>query len=69
MDEQDQQIQENDQKLLSEIHSLRSILLAKLGDAKETSLYNHVPAASDALQQLEKQARQYFSGDKVCYYK
>lgn len=65
MDEQDQQIQENDQKLLSEIHSLRSILLAKLGDAKETSLYDHVPAASDALQQLEKQARQYFSGDKV----
>ncbi|CAO3654946.1 unnamed protein product [Mucor hiemalis] len=65
MDEQDEQIQENDQKLLSEIHSLRSILLAKLGGVKETSLYDHVPVASEALQQLEKQAKQYFSGDKV----
>lgn len=66
MDEQDQQIQDNDQKLLTEIHSLRSILLAKVGDMKDTTLYEHVPEASNALQQLEKQAKQYFSGDKVC---
>lgn len=63
----DQQIQNNNNQILSEIQSLRSILLFKVGDLKATTkLYDLVPEASEALRSLEDQARQYFSGDKVC---
>ncbi|KAG2202568.1 hypothetical protein INT47_012562 [Mucor saturninus] len=61
----DQQIQQNNHQMLSEIQSLRSILLSKVGDLKEsTKLYDIVPEASEALKILEEQAKQYFSGDK-----
>lgn len=62
VEEKDQQLQENDQHLLLEIQSLRAILLAQVGNLQEdTTLYDIVPEASDALKQLEDQAREYFS--------
>lgn len=64
-----QQAQQNDIQMVSEIQSLRAILLAKVGSMKkqEFSLYNIVPAASDALKALETQANQYIlsNGDKT----
>lgn len=69
MEEKTQQAQQNDMQMVSEIQSLRAILLAKVGSIKkeESSLYDIVPAASDALKVLETQANQYIlsNGDKV----
>ncbi|GAN02639.1 hypothetical protein MAM1_0025d02084 [Mucor ambiguus] len=63
------QAQQNDIQMVSEIQSLRAILLAKVGSMKkeESSLYGIVPAASDALKALETQANQYIlsNGDKT----
>lgn len=64
--EKDQQIQDNNNQLLSEIQSLRSILLSKVGDLNnETKLFDIAPQASQTLKQLEEQAKLYFAGDKV----
>lgn len=64
--EKDQQIQDNNNRLLSEIQSLRAILLCKVGDLKkDTNLYDVAPQASEALKQLEEDAKLYFAGEKV----
>ncbi|CEP14132.1 hypothetical protein [Parasitella parasitica] len=61
LDEKNQQAQQNDAQMLAEIQSLRAILLAKIGhlNKDESTLYDIVPAASDALRALEVQANQY----------
>lgn len=68
LEEHDQQLQKNDTQLLSEIQSLRAILLAKIGNLnrEDTSLYEIVPA-TEALNELEDQAKQYIEvlGEKV----
>ncbi|KAI9273157.1 hypothetical protein EDC94DRAFT_594034 [Helicostylum pulchrum] len=64
--EKDQQIQDNNNRLLSEIQSLRAILLCKVGDLKkDTNLYDVAPQASEALKQLEEDAKLYFAGEKA----
>lgn len=68
LEQHDQQSQKNDTQLLTEIQSLRAILLAKVGNLKreDTSLYEIVPA-SNALKELEDQVKQYIQvlGEKV----
>ncbi|KAI8087860.1 uncharacterized protein B0P05DRAFT_635091 [Gilbertella persicaria] len=58
----EEEIKNNDIHLVSEIQSLRAILLAKVGhlDKKEITLQDALPA-SKALEELEEQARQYIS--------
>ncbi|KAI8639864.1 hypothetical protein BD408DRAFT_445619 [Parasitella parasitica] len=69
LQEKNQQAQQNDVQMLAEIQSLRAILLAKVGSLKkdESTLYDIVPAASDALKTLEAQANQYIlsNGEKT----
>lgn len=69
LEERTHQAQQNDMQMVSEIQSLRAILLAKIGsmNKEESSLYDIFPAASDALKALEAQANQYIlsNGDKV----
>ncbi|KAI7902735.1 uncharacterized protein BX663DRAFT_486539 [Cokeromyces recurvatus] len=62
LEEKEKMIEKNDLQLLSEIQSLRAILLAKVGNLKnkeETSLYSVIEPTSKALKELEDQARQY----------
>ncbi|KAI8878091.1 hypothetical protein K501DRAFT_229050 [Backusella circina FSU 941] len=65
LEESDRQAQASDTHLVSEIESLRAILLAKAGDLKneiaEKQELKHVLPASDALKELEKQAKLYLS--------
>lgn len=65
VDQKEKELQESDQHLLLEIQSLRAILLAKVGnlnkEEEDTTLFDFVPEASDALKQLEDQAREYFA--------
>ncbi|KAK4514643.1 uncharacterized protein ATC70_002244 [Mucor velutinosus] len=69
LEEKTHQAQQNDMQMVSEIQSLRAILLAKVGSMtkEESTLYDIVPAASDALKALETQANQYIlsNGDKT----
>ncbi|EPB92806.1 hypothetical protein HMPREF1544_00245 [Mucor circinelloides 1006PhL] len=69
LEERTHQAQQNDMQMVSEIQSLRAILLAKIGsmNKEESSLYDIFPAASDALKALEAQANQYIlsNGDKT----
>ncbi|EIE84644.1 hypothetical protein RO3G_09354 [Rhizopus delemar RA 99-880] len=52
--EQEEKAKEDDKHLLSEIHSLRTILLVKLGNVKNTDV-----DGNDALMNLEKEAENY----------
>lgn len=69
LEEKNHQAQQNDIQMITEIQSLRAILLAKVGNIKEndSTLYDIVPAASDALKALEAQTNQYIlsNGEKV----
>ncbi|CEG76100.1 hypothetical protein RMATCC62417_11040 [Rhizopus microsporus] len=53
-------IQQNDARLLSEIDSLRAILLAKVGDIKDVGLNDALPEDSSSLKELEEEAKKYF---------
>lgn len=53
-------MQQNDTQLLSEIHSLRAVLLAKVGDIRDVSLDNILPEDSSSLKELEEEAKKYF---------
>ncbi|KAG2200713.1 hypothetical protein INT46_006659 [Mucor plumbeus] len=61
LEEKNHQAQQNDIQMITEIQSLRAILLAKVGNIKKnnSTLYDIVPAASDALKVLEVQTNQY----------
>jgi hypothetical protein len=69
LEEKNHQAQQNDIQMITEIQSLRAILLAKVGNIKknDSTLYDIVPAASDALKVLEVQTNQYIlsNGEKV----
>lgn len=53
-------MQQNDARLLSEIDSLRAILLAKVGDIKDVGLNDVLPEDSSSLKELEEEAKKYF---------
>ncbi|CAO3694090.1 unnamed protein product [Rhizopus microsporus] len=53
-------MQQNDARLLSELDSLRAILLAKVGDIKYVGLNDVLPEDSSSLKELEEQAKKYF---------
>ncbi|ORE08404.1 hypothetical protein BCV72DRAFT_248860 [Rhizopus microsporus var. microsporus] len=53
-------MQQNDARLLSEIDSLRAILLAKVGDIKNVGLNDILPEDSSSLKELEEEAKKYF---------
>ncbi|KAI9485711.1 MAG: hypothetical protein EXX96DRAFT_598447 [Benjaminiella poitrasii] len=62
LEEKEKMAKKDDLLLLSEIQSLRAIVLAKVGDLKneeEKSLYDLVDPASAALKELENQAKEY----------
>ncbi|CEI88541.1 hypothetical protein RMCBS344292_02925 [Rhizopus microsporus] len=53
-------MQQNDARLLSELDSLRAILLTKVGDIKYIGLNDVLPEDSSSLKELEEQAKKYF---------
>lgn len=53
-------MQQNDARLLSELDSLRAILLAKVGDIKYVGLNDVLPEDSSSLKELEVEAKKYF---------
>ncbi|CEG66106.1 hypothetical protein RMATCC62417_02746 [Rhizopus microsporus] len=53
-------MQQNDARLLSELDSLRAILLTKVGDIKYVGLNDVLPEDSSSLKELEEQAKKYF---------
>lgn len=66
LNKQESQTKENDLQLLSEIQSLRSIVLAKVGTI-DTSLYEIIPDSVSALKELQDKTKEYIlsHGEKV----
>ncbi|KAG1474040.1 hypothetical protein G6F56_000595 [Rhizopus delemar] len=59
LEEQEKKSKENDARLLSEIRSLRAILIAKMGHMENKNLKDILPGSQDALENLEKEAKNY----------